>query len=115
MKIFRCDHCRQLVFFENVQCVSCGHPLAYLPDLGVVGSLEPDGADRWASPLPRAKHHRSRLCRNYTEHSVCNWAVPADDPAPYCASCRLTRVIPGLTRNGNRAAWYKLEVAKRRL
>lgn len=32
MKIFHCNHCRQLVFFENIQCVKCGHALAYLPD-----------------------------------------------------------------------------------
>ena len=23
MKIFHCDHCQQLVFFENVQCIKC--------------------------------------------------------------------------------------------
>lgn len=115
MKIFRCDHCRQLVFFENVHCLSCGHPLAYLPDLGVVGSLEPDGAGAWASPIPRAKGRHYRLCRNYTQEDVCNWAVPAADPDPLCGSCRLTRVIPDLTREGHKAAWYKLELAKRRL
>ena len=32
-----------------------------------------------------------------------------------CVSCRLTRVIPDLTAAGHRPAWYKLEVAKRRL
>jgi hypothetical protein len=115
MKIFRCDHCRQLVFFENVRCLNCGRPLAYLPDLGVIGSLEPDGPDHWTSPIPRAEGWRYRLCRNYTEQDVCNWAVPADDPNPLCASCRLTRVIPDLARDGHKAAWYKLEVAKRRL
>lgn len=115
MKIFRCDHCRQLVFFENVRCVNCGHALAYLLDLGVIGSLEPDGSERWTSPIPWAKGRRYRLCRNYTEQDVCNWAVPADDPNPFCTSCSLTRVIPDLARDGHKAAWYKLEVAKRRL
>lgn len=115
MKIFRCDHCRQLVFFENVRCVSCDHPLAYLPDLGVVASLEPAGDDLWTTPIPRAKGNRYRLCRNYTQENVCNWAVPADDPNRDCASCRLNGVIPDLSRDGHRAAWYKLEVAKRRL
>jgi hypothetical protein len=41
VKIFHCDHCRHLLFFENVRCVKCGHALAYLPDMGVIGSLEP--------------------------------------------------------------------------
>ncbi len=115
MKVSHCDHCGHLVFFENVRCVKCDHTLAYLPDLGVVGSLEPAGGGRWASPLPRAKGNAYRLCRNYTAESVCNWAVSADDPNPLCASCRLTTVIPDLTVEGNRPRWYKLEVAKRRL
>ena len=44
MKIFHCDHC-QLIFFESSRCVSCDHPLAYLPDLAVVGSLRYWGID----------------------------------------------------------------------
>src|SRR5436190_1941102 len=115
MKIFRCDHCRQLVFFENVRCLHCDHPLAFLPDLGVIGSLEPDGPEHWTSPIPRAKGQRYRLCRNYTQENVCNWAVSAGDPNPLCTSCRLTEVIPDLSREGQKEAWYKLEVAKRRL
>jgi hypothetical protein len=115
MKVFHCDHCRQLLFFENVRCLKCDHPLAYLPDLGVIGSLDPRGNDVWTSPLPRANGRMYRLCRNYTQENVCNWAIPADDPNPLCRSCRLTRVIPDLSREGHRTAWYKLEVAKRRL
>jgi hypothetical protein len=41
--------------------------------------------------------------------------VPADDPEPWCLSCRLTRVIPDLSRPQNRGLWYRTEVAKRRL
>jgi hypothetical protein len=114
MKIFHCDHCRQLLFFENVCCVRCNHQLAFMPDLGVIGSLEADG-DVWSSPIPRARGKRYRLCENYTQHNVCNWAVSAEDPNPLCLSCRLTRVIPDLGKSGNKEAWYKLEVAKRRL
>ncbi len=55
MKVFRCDHCRQLVFFENVRYLTCGHLPASLPDLGVVGSLEPAAGGRWTSPLPWAE------------------------------------------------------------
>jgi hypothetical protein len=56
-----------------------------------------------------------RLCANYARENVCNWAVAADAPDSLCTSCRLTRVIPDLGRPGNREAWYRLEVAKRRL
>jgi hypothetical protein len=120
MRIFHCDHCRHLLFFENVSCLKCGHALAYLPDLRVIGSLEPagdapGGTRWWRSPVPRATGRTYRLCENYSVHDVCNWAVSADDPNALCASCRLTRVIPDLSRLGHKAAWYKLEVAKRRL
>ncbi len=115
MKVFHCDHCGHLIFFENVRCVKCDHPLAYLSDLGVVGSLEAAGVGRWKSPLPRAKGQEYQLCQNYTAENVCNWAVPADDPNPLCVSCRLTAVIPDLSVSGNRDAWFKVEVAKRRL
>lgn len=115
MKVFHCDHCDQMVFFENVQCLRCTRPLAYLPDLGVTGSLDQTEDGLWKSPLTRAEGKAYRLCANYTTHNVCNWAVPADDPNPLCSSCRLTQVIPNLDAPGNREAWYKVEVAKRRL
>jgi hypothetical protein len=115
MNIFHCDHCRHLLFFENTECVSCGHRVAYLPDLRLVGSLDPDGTDNWRSPLPRAAKSGYRLCHNYKIEAVCNWAVPADEDSPLCVSCRTTRVIPNLADPAHRSLWYRLEVAKRRL
>ena len=111
MKIFHCDHCGNLVFFENVHCLSCGHALAFAPDLGDVLSLEAGDDGLWRA----AKGRRYRLCENYDRENVCNWAIPADDPEPLCASCRLTRTIPDLGQAGHKDAWYRTEVAKRRL
>jgi hypothetical protein len=115
MNVFHCDHCGQLVFFENIQCVNCGHPLAFLPDLGVVGSLEQSTDGFWKSPLPRAEGKRYRLCANYTKENVCNWSVPQTDDHELCRSCRLTAVVPNLSKPENKAAWFKMESAKRRL
>jgi hypothetical protein len=115
MKIFHCDHCQQLVFFENTRCVQCGHELAFLPDVAVIGSLESAGENLWRSPARGAEGKVYRLCRNYSVENVCNWAVPAADPEPLCRSCRVTRVIPNLSQPGGREAWYRLEAAKRRL
>ncbi len=112
MKIFHCDHCHQLIFFENSTCTRCGHALAFLPDLGVMGSLDPLDATHWRSPLVPGRTWR--LCRNYSEHDLCNWAVDARDPESLCRSCRLTQLIPDLSVQGNRDAWFRLEVAKRR-
>jgi hypothetical protein len=116
MKVFHCDHCDQLVFFENTRCTSCHHRLAYLPDVAAVCSLEEgEGEGRWLSPLPEAGGRHYRLCRNYSDQQVCNWAIPDEDPHLFCSSCRLTRGIPDLGQPGNKEAWYRLEVAKRRL
>lgn len=115
MKIFHCDHCDQLVFFENTACVKCGHALAYLPDRGDMGTLVPDGPGLWRPVAASEKARAYRLCVNYSQQNVCNWAVPEDDPNPFCLSCRVTRVIPNLGRPGVREPWARLETAKRRL
>jgi hypothetical protein len=119
MKVFHCDHCDALVFFENVQCVSCGHALAFLPDVATVSALEPMAEVPWFSRAVKDAETpnglRYRLCRNYTEHNVCNWAVDESDPNDLCRSCRLTTVIPDLTDPAQKLNWTKLETAKRRL
>ncbi len=112
MKLFRCAHCANLVYFENHQCVRCGHALAYVPPLRLVTSLDGDGDERTS---PSAPGRRFRLCANYATHQTCNWVVPADSDDPLCESCELTRVIPDLSLPEWHAAWYRLEVAKRRL
>ena len=115
MRIFHCDHCDHLLFFENHSCVSCGRQLAFLPDIADIGSLDLADQGTWASPIAGASKGGYRLCANYTRHDVCNWAIPADDPHDLCPSCRLTRVIPDISVPGHAEAWYRLEVAKRRL
>ncbi len=112
VKIFHCDYCGQHVFFENVRCVSCEHALAFLTGPMTLAALS-EGADGlWRRPGDDTAY---KLCQNYANEKVCNWALPADDPNVLCLSCRVTRVIPDLNVAGNRLAWYKLEVAKRRL
>ena len=126
MKVFHCDSCEQLVFFENVTCVRCGHVLAFLPESLDVAALErvdddlwrslkPVARDLWKSPSPGSAGDEYRLCANYRIAGICNWAIPADDPDPLCRSCRLTRVIPDISLPENTTAWRKLEGAKRRL
>ena len=31
MKLFRCDHCGHLLYFENTRCERCGRALGYGP------------------------------------------------------------------------------------
>ena len=98
MKVFHCERCEQVLFFENSQCVICGTAQAFVPDVSKMVALpEAPGAHR--------------LCRNYTEYQTCNWAIAEGDEHQYCASCRLTRVIPDVTLPVNHVSWYRLEIA----
>ncbi|MGH8444248.1 MAG: zinc-binding metallopeptidase family protein [Solimonas sp.] len=115
MKIFRCDHCGQLIFFENSVCTRCGHTLAFLPDRGRMAALEACGDERWRIAGRGGRARLYRLCGNYRNANVCNWAVPARDRQALCPACRLTRTIPDLSVDGHAQVWYRLEVAKRRL
>ena len=74
MRVFHCDHCGHLLFFENTTCVACGHLVAYLPDLRLVGSLDRAEDGVWKSPLDKAPASY-RLCRNYETEQVCNLSL----------------------------------------
>ena len=122
MKLFSCQSCRQIVFFESVACTRCHHALAYLPDRGLVGTIEAEDPSapisletRWKTLARGPGADRYRLCRNSSEHGVCNWAIPDDEQSDYCRACRLTRIIPNLSAPGAQEAWHRLEIAKRRL
>ena len=115
MKVFHCGQCDQVVFFENSACTSCGRTLAYLPERTEMGTVEPLPGQPWRVLSPGREEQAYRLCLNYSQENVCNWAVPVEDPNPYCRSCRLNRVIPNLSQPGTRESWARLEAAKRRL
>jgi hypothetical protein len=120
MKTFHCQYCGNPIFFENVKCLQCESDLAFLPDRLNMAAIEkaPGGDDALWRPRARGRKGspaRYRLCHNHTTQNACNFAVPADDPNPLCVSCRLTHVLPDLSRPENPQRWYRLEVAKRRL
>jgi hypothetical protein len=104
MKSFHCSHCQ-----------SCGQQLAYLPDRDRMAAIKQGDDGLWRPIGEDSERPTYRLCANYFEHDICNWAIPAMDSGTLCGSCRLTRVIPDVTVAANKAAWYRLEVAKRRL
>lgn len=112
MRLFSCGHCGQRLYFENVACTHCGAQLGFLPDHLALVSLETngEGEDLWQS-----NGDSYRKCGNYTDHAVCNWMVPADDPDAFCPACRLNQTIPDLSVEGNKERWRSLETEKRRL
>jgi hypothetical protein len=115
VKTFHCDKCGNLVFFENVKCVQCGHLLGFLPVAGELAALESADGKTWRPMAPALKNQLYRQCQNGAQHEVCNWMVVTVDTNPFCESCRLNEMIPDLAVAGNLERWHKLEAAKRRL
>src|SRR4051812_3409115 len=121
MKIFSCSACKHVAFFENSQCIRCGHTLAFLSDQGVLSALEPAPvvaggvAGVHVALDVSAQGARYRLCKNYTTHSVCNWAIAEQDPNEYCLACQLNETNPDLSKPDLFDSWQRLEIAKRRL
>lgn len=112
MKLFECQHCGQLLFFENTRCERCGSRLGYLADRTALSALVPAGGDRWR-PLVAAGE-LFRFCANEA-YGACNWLVAADGPDAFCRACRLNRTIPDLGEPRNLLLWQRLEAAKHRL
>lgn len=111
MQLFECQHCGQLLYFENTRCEHCGHALGYLPEHAILSALAPD-AGLWR-PLA-APERPSRFCAN-AAHRACNWLVPAASPNALCDACGLNRTIPDLGVTENLQRWQRLEAAKHRL
>jgi hypothetical protein len=115
MNTFHCDHCRHLVFFENVRCERCWYTLGYLHDLRTIVAFEASDAEHWRSLNLGSAGKIYRKCSNYQHENVCNWMVSAERSGTLCESCRFTQMIPQLSVAENRGYWFKLEQAKRRL
>lgn len=108
MLSFRC-RCGNRLYFDNTRCLACGATLGFLPESLRLAALAPAG-DAWCT-----EDGEYRQCLHYRRDGVCNWMVPAADPEPFCAACRLNEMIPDLGVPGNRLYWARLEAAKRYL
>ncbi|HEX5737552.1 MAG TPA: putative zinc-binding metallopeptidase [Hydrogenophaga sp.] len=127
MRTFQCTHCHSLVFFNDLQCMQCGHALGFDPrtlSMCAVAPAEEQAPEQtsqlWqvaggAGAGERQPEGPFRFCLNHTEHQACNFLLNADDTQAYCVSCRQTRVIPNLANPGNLQRWATIEHAKRRL
>ncbi len=111
MKLFQCQNCDAVVYFENTQCLRCGSQLGFLPDRLELSAVSADGPLWIAMADPDARY---RFCANWTEYA-CNWMLPATDHSEFCLACRHNRTIPNLDDPENRRHWQRIEEAKRRL
>jgi hypothetical protein len=107
------------LFFENDTCTGCNSRLGYSVEAGRFVTLPAGAADAAPFTISTGVTERYCVCRNYSDHSACNWLVRVEAgqvSAPmYCRSCELTEVIPDLSDAANKQAWIEVEAAKRRL
>jgi hypothetical protein len=110
MKLFRCQHCGQILYFENQTCEKCGHRLGFIPEVTLMSALELQN-NVWRA---LANDRLYRFCVN-EQFGVCNWLIEEGDPQTYCVSCRHNSTIPDISVPANLEAWRKIEMAKHRL
>jgi hypothetical protein len=116
MKAFHCDVCGSLLFFENVRCVKCNHPLGFAPDLLDLTALDATSESNKFKALAVAANAREyKVCENAQTHGLCNWLIPIENSSNFCVACSLNDVIPDLQFTPNKVLWQKLEIAKRRM
>ena len=112
MKLFQCQSCENVLYFENRSCVRCNHKLAYLPETGTLSGLKPAADNTW-TPLA-APDRPSRFCAN-AGHDACNWLVPPGSGQEFCLACRHNGTIPNVSDPPQLFAWQQIEIAKHRL
>ncbi|MGC1779731.1 MAG: putative zinc-binding peptidase [Xanthobacteraceae bacterium] len=121
MKLFKCQHCEQMLYFENIVCERCSHRLGFIPEIMNLSALEPQGqasqgqasqGEVWRALAVDKKLYR--FCVN-AAFGVCNWMIEAEKPDRYCAACRHNRTVPDTGIADNVVAWRKIEIAKHRL
>jgi hypothetical protein len=111
MKLFACETCSNVVYFENTTCENCGSRLGYDPASNQMRASriedgDPDGTAAQQSPV--------KYCAN-AGYDACNWLVEPNSSDTFCAACRHNRTIPDLSDDLNLGRWQKLELAKHHL
>lgn len=111
MKLFNCQNCGQLLYFENIRCEKCGYRLGYMPSAMKLSALEENGDTLRALADPTTQ---VRFCENAGQ-DACNWLIDSESALPFCEACRHNRTIPDLSDATNKLRWQKIEAAKHHL
>lgn len=112
MKLFKCQQCGQLLYFENTYCERCGRRLGFFPGNMELLTLSTEDNHTFTNILQ--KEERYRYCQN-AQHAACNWLVNAYDHSSFCLACMLNKTVPDLSNPDHIVGWRKLENAKHRL
>src|SRR3954468_11743167 len=92
VKLFECQCCGNILYFENRICGRCGRRTGFWPRTGNLVALEPHG-QVWRTICAAAPS--LRFCAN-AEFDVCNWLLESGS-GDYCRTCRHNGTIPDLS------------------
>ena len=115
MRQYRCI-CRSKIFYENTQCLACGHELGFCPACRRLVAIVPQESGGYQCGNPDCGAALAK-CANYVQQQVCNRCLLPENAGDdgLCDTCRFNDTIPDLTVSGNLEKWRRLEIAKRRL
>ena len=111
MKLFVCQACANILYFENRACGRCGHRLAFMPEKVTLSAIEGCGST-WKT-LADGGEGRV-LCAN-AGLDACNWLLEPGETSGYCRACRHNGTVPDLSDPARLSGWRELEWAKHRL
>lgn len=112
MKLYSCDKCQSLLYFENTVCLNCKSALGF--DAGRLSMLTLAPANEKEFVDITSNTHAWRYCDN-SVYAACNWIIPAAQTSGFCIACDLNRTIPSLDKVENLDRWRRIEIAKHRL
>lgn len=112
MRLFACDHCGQVLHFDNRQCVRCGHRLGFVTEQLAMHAVEIDSDNQWR--IVGAPQSTVRFCAN-AALDICNWLVATDDPHEFCVACRHNRLVPNTGTDEGLSRWRRIGQAQRHL
>jgi hypothetical protein len=111
VKLFDCQFCGNILYFENRSCGQCGHRLGFQPELDEMTALDAAG-DGWR---PVGSQGPTRyFCAN-ASYDACNWLISEESRESYCVACRHNGIVPDLSDPAKLAGWRELELGKHRL
>lgn len=112
MKLYTCNNCHSLIYFENNICLHCGYSLGFDANSLSLITLVREGNYLFSNVQNNPETFR--YCKN-AEYSICNWLIHSFETSEYCTACQLNRVIPDLANPENMRRWKNIEIAKHRL
>ncbi|MHA4809774.1 zinc-binding metallopeptidase family protein [Flavitalea flava] len=94
MKVYTCSNCQNPLYFENSQCLNCGHEVGFDPvNLTMITLAPVNQSPGKPDSVPGTKSYSNAInnkelyqyCRN-AEYATCNWLIPAVLTVPVVAN-----------------------------